>query len=186
VLLVFGGSQGSAALNRVVLEACGAVASGAAPGREALHLLWSTGPKHHEGIAKRLMDLGVGAWVTAVPYLDEMPVALGAADVAVARAGAMSTAELLLNGIPAILVPLPTAAADHQTHNARALAGAGAARVLPEDGLTGAKLWNELGALLDDPSALRSMSERARARAVPDAAAVVARDIAAFLPGVAA
>src|SRR5690606_6339422 len=107
----------------------------------------------------------VRSWVKTVGYIDNMPLALAAADVAISRAGAMATAELLAWGIPMVLVPLPTAAADHQTHNARALAEAGAAVMLEERGLTGERLWQELLRITGDPAVRTRMSQAARERA---------------------
>jgi UDP-N-acetylglucosamine--N-acetylmuramyl-(pentapeptide) pyrophosphoryl-undecaprenol N-acetylglucosamine transferase len=106
-----------------------------------------------------------------------MPEALAAADLAVSRAGAMGTAELLAWGIPSLLVPLPTAAADHQTHNARALEEHGAAVALPESELSPARLWAEVLALAGDRARLDAMAGRARERARPDAARKIAEDL---------
>lgn len=183
VVLVTGGSQGSLALNRVILEAVDGVASGALerPGR--LHLLWATGPKNYDEACAALDALGAPAWVRAMPYIDDMPVALAAADLAVGRAGAMTTAEFLNNGLPSVLVPLPTAAADHQTHNARSLEAAGAALVAPEAGLTGAGLWAHVLRLAQDEALRARMTAAATQRARPDAAAQIAADIATLLPG---
>jgi UDP-N-acetylglucosamine--N-acetylmuramyl-(pentapeptide) pyrophosphoryl-undecaprenol N-acetylglucosamine transferase len=93
----------------------------------------------------------------------------------------MSTAELLLHALPAVLMPLPTAAGDHQMYNARALARAGAAIVTPEPGLTGASLWTTVTGLLAAPERLEAMREAALALARPRAAAEIAADIATFL-----
>jgi UDP-N-acetylglucosamine--N-acetylmuramyl-(pentapeptide) pyrophosphoryl-undecaprenol N-acetylglucosamine transferase len=106
-----------------------------------------------------------------------MPAALAASDVAVSRAGAMATAELLAWGRPMLLVPLPTAAADHQTHNARALERAGAAVMLREAELTPERLWQDVISLTGDTDRRASMQRAALARAQPDAA----RDIADHL-----
>jgi UDP-N-acetylglucosamine--N-acetylmuramyl-(pentapeptide) pyrophosphoryl-undecaprenol N-acetylglucosamine transferase len=103
-----------------------------------------------------------------------MPDALAATDVAVSRAGAMATAELLAWGRPMLLVPLPTAAADHQTHNAQALAEAGAAVMLREAELTPAQLWHDIIALTGDERRLSEMRAAARERARPDAAREIA------------
>jgi UDP-N-acetylglucosamine--N-acetylmuramyl-(pentapeptide) pyrophosphoryl-undecaprenol N-acetylglucosamine transferase len=183
LLLVVGGSQGSAALNRLLLQACADIISGTGARPEDLHVLWSTGPRHWQGVADRLVELGDPSWVTALPYLDDMPSALAASDLAISRAGAMATAELLAHGLPAILVPFPAAAADHQSYNAAALAEAGAAVTLEEEGLTGGRLWEEVLALLSDGERMRSMAERAHARARPDAANLIARDIASLVSG---
>lgn len=182
VALVVGGSQGSVALNRVVLEAVRGVVEGELARPSDLTLLWSTGSRHHEGIAAELAALGAPAWVSAVPYIHDMPAALTAADLAVSRAGAMATAELLNHGLPSILVPLPTAAADHQSRNAEALADAGAAVVLPEAGLTGAALWGRVAELCAQDELRGRMGEAALLRARPSAAADIALSIAALLP----
>ena len=101
-------------------------------------------------------------WVKPVAYINEMHKALRAADVAVSRAGAMATAELLAWGIPMLLIPLPTAAADHQTHNARALSEAGAALLLLEKELTPDRLLGELMKLAGDRELRARMSEAAQ------------------------
>jgi UDP-N-acetylglucosamine--N-acetylmuramyl-(pentapeptide) pyrophosphoryl-undecaprenol N-acetylglucosamine transferase len=109
-----------------------------------------------------------------VGYIDAMPDALAATDVAVSRAGAMATAELLAWGRPMLLVPLPTAAADHQTHNARALEQAGAAVMLTEKELAADGLWREVHALTGDETRLSAMRAAARERAQPNAAREIA------------
>jgi UDP-N-acetylglucosamine--N-acetylmuramyl-(pentapeptide) pyrophosphoryl-undecaprenol N-acetylglucosamine transferase len=111
------------------------------------------------------------------PYIAPMRDAYAASDLAVARAGAMGTAEMCAWGIPQILVPLPTAAADHQTTNARTLAAANAAVMLLQSELTPARLDTTVRKLLDDPAALARLSAGAAARARPDAAENIARRI---------
>jgi UDP-N-acetylglucosamine--N-acetylmuramyl-(pentapeptide) pyrophosphoryl-undecaprenol N-acetylglucosamine transferase len=120
-------------------------------------------------------------FVKTVGYINNMPEALAAADVAVSRAGAMATAELLAWGIPMLLVPLPTAAADHQSHNARALAQAGAAVMLIERELTPTKLWSELLRISGDAPLRDAMSAAARHRARPNAAREIAQRLASLL-----
>lgn len=178
VVLVVGGSQGARAINEALVAALEGVADGRLEERpEGLEILWATGPAHLEGVRSRLAGLGVEAWVHAVGYIDEMPRALAAADVAVSRAGAMATAELLSWGIPMLLVPLPTAAANHQAHNAESLARAGAALCLPQAEMTPARLWNEIRLLAGDASRREAMAERARGRARPEAAREIAERI---------
>ena len=182
VVLVVGGSQGSRALNAAVTEAVRGVVAGELRRPADLQLLWSTGPSHHPAVSAELAGLGTPPWVRALPYIEDMPAALAASDVAVSRAGAMATAELLDHGLPAVLVPLPTAAADHQARNAEALAAAGAAVVAPEPGLDGATLWAHVLRLADDEALRARMAAAARGRAVPDAAARIALAIASLLP----
>ncbi len=179
VVLVVGGSQGARKMNQATME----MLQDGLP-NERTFVLWITGPAHYDDVVARLGGART-ATCAVVPYLESasMYQALAAADVAVSRAGAMATSEFLAWGLPAILVPLPTAAADHQTANARSLAAAGAAVHLPEkdsDGreLTGAGLWSEVEALLDSPGALAEMARAARRRARPGAALDVAAAIA--------
>jgi UDP-N-acetylglucosamine--N-acetylmuramyl-(pentapeptide) pyrophosphoryl-undecaprenol N-acetylglucosamine transferase len=181
VLLVVGGSQGARAVNEALLGALERVARGQLPPRpERLEILWATGPSHIEGVRARLQPLGL-EWVHAHGYIDAMPAALSATDVAISRAGAMATAELLAWGRPMILVPLPTAAADHQTHNARALQGAGAAIVLVERDLSPERAWSDILALTGDATRREAMTAAARKRAQPDAAQDIARHLHALM-----
>lgn len=205
VALIVGGSQGSLALNEAVLGALERVAGRAAVGEGAastsprvgvggdergtrersgeaaaawpagLQLLWATGPTHLETVQARLSTLELGDRVRAVGYIETMPRALAASDIAVSRAGAMATAELLAWSIPAILVPLPTAAADHQAQNAKALAETGAALCIAERELSPERLWRELCTLATDPERRAAMAERARERSNPEAADRIAR-----------
>jgi UDP-N-acetylglucosamine--N-acetylmuramyl-(pentapeptide) pyrophosphoryl-undecaprenol N-acetylglucosamine transferase len=170
-LLIFGGSQGARAVNSVVAAA---VREGWPSGTQ---LLWVTGPGEHSQHAP--LD---GDRVRVVPYVPDMTRAYAAADLAVARAGAMSTAELCAWGIPMVLIPLPTAAADHQTTNALALERAGAAVVIRQNQLTAARLRDTLARLFGDDQRLLAMTDAARARARPAAAAEIAADIASLLP----
>jgi UDP-N-acetylglucosamine--N-acetylmuramyl-(pentapeptide) pyrophosphoryl-undecaprenol N-acetylglucosamine transferase len=181
LLLITGGSQGSLALNRVVGEALRALAKETLHRPEGLHLLWVSGPSHLGSVEALVRECGAPAWVRTVGYVDDMPSVLAAADLAVSRAGAMFTAELLERGVPAVLVPLPTAAAGHQMYNARALESAGAAVVLPQDELTGEGLWSELDRLLAAPDTLARMSAAARAHARPGGASDIAADVEAFM-----
>jgi UDP-N-acetylglucosamine--N-acetylmuramyl-(pentapeptide) pyrophosphoryl-undecaprenol N-acetylglucosamine transferase len=181
VVLVVGGSQGARAVNEALAGALERVATGEAGRPASLEILWATGPSHIEGVRERLTPLGVDEWVHPVGYINEMPRALASADVAISRAGAMGTAELLAWGIPTILVPLPTAAADHQRHNAEALEAFGAAVSLPESELTPARLWEELSSLTADDERRSRMTERARERARPEAARRIAEDLLRLL-----
>ena len=183
VLLVVGGSQGARAINEALVGALERVAAGDAERPPSLEILWATGRSHIETISARLGPLGVSDWVKTRGYIDEMPKALASANVAVSRAGAMGTAELLAWGIPAILVPLPTAAADHQTHNAKALAAFGAAVALEETVMSPARLWDDVVALAADDDRRASMAERARERARPEAARRIAEDLLTIVEG---
>jgi UDP-N-acetylglucosamine--N-acetylmuramyl-(pentapeptide) pyrophosphoryl-undecaprenol N-acetylglucosamine transferase len=166
VLLVYGGSQGSRAINQVVALW---VQRGLP---EGLYLIWMTGKATHRQFAS--LD---GGRVRVREYLSPIADAYAAADLAIVRAGAMTTAELFAWEIPAILVPLPTAAADHQAVNARTLAAAGAAIHLPQSELTVDRLEQAVKQLVDDPAAMKSLRENAAKRARPQAAETIARRI---------
>lgn len=170
VLLIYGGSQGSRAINLVVAEW---VKRGLP---DDLFVIWMTGRASHAEFAS--LD---GGRVRVREYLSPIADAYAATDLALARAGAMTTSELFAWRIPGVLVPLPTAAADHQTANARALEAAGAAINLPQAELTTDRLDRTIRSLLADPAAMRRLSEGAAVRARPHAAETIARRILALL-----
>ncbi|HET7631752.1 MAG TPA: UDP-N-acetylglucosamine--N-acetylmuramyl-(pentapeptide) pyrophosphoryl-undecaprenol N-acetylglucosamine transferase [Gemmatimonadaceae bacterium] len=170
VVLVYGGSQGARALNRAAAEW---IAGGLAPG---MGLIWMTGQATFQEFSQY-----EGERVRVRAYLSPIADAYAAADLAVARAGSMTTSELLAWHIPSILVPLPTAAADHQSTNAMALERAGAALHLPQRELTGVRLGTLVASLLTDPERLRALGEGAARRARPDAAENIARRILALV-----
>ena len=171
VLLVFGGSQGSRAINAAVAEW---LRSGRRP--RDVYVIWATGKGTYEEFASLATD-----GVAVRPYIAPMRDAYAASDIAVARAGAMGTAEMAAWGIPAILVPLPTAAADHQAVNARTLAAAGAAIHISQTEFTATRLDETLRDLLGRPTELARLAQGAAARARPNAAAEIARRIAAII-----
>jgi UDP-N-acetylglucosamine--N-acetylmuramyl-(pentapeptide) pyrophosphoryl-undecaprenol N-acetylglucosamine transferase len=177
VLLVVGGSQGARAVNEALIGALEQVVRGdLAPRPAKLEILWATGPTQLDSLRVRLKDLQL-PWLHVHGYIDAMPEALAATDVAVSRAGAMGTAELLAWGRPTLLVPLPTAAADHQTHNARALEQAGAAIMLTEKDLTPERLWRDVLSLTADDARREAMARAARERARPEAARRIAEKL---------
>ncbi len=182
LLLLVGGSQGSLALNELMLEAVRSVAAGTHTPLDGWQLLWMTGPAHHASILEELSALGDPPWVRAVPYIEDMPRVQGVTDLALSRAGAMTTAELLAWGVPAILVPLPSAAENHQALNARALQQAGAAISLDQKGLTAGELWRTITRLAEDGPALATMSDRAREHSRPDATSLIVREMVDLLP----
>jgi UDP-N-acetylglucosamine--N-acetylmuramyl-(pentapeptide) pyrophosphoryl-undecaprenol N-acetylglucosamine transferase len=181
VALIVGGSQGGRGINETVLGAIERVQRGELERTLPIELLWATGTHNFESMAKRLAPLRAD-WVHAVAYIDDMPRALAATDLAISRAGAMMTGELQSWGIPTILVPLPTSAEDHQTTNAQALAAAGAAEWTAERDLTPESLWALLTRLAGDDARRASMSRAARARIDVDAADAIARDLLTLLP----
>ncbi len=111
-------------------------------------------------------------------YLSPLSRALAACDLVVARSGG-SIAEVTAHGKPAVLVPYPYAAADHQTANARWMAGEGAATVIADDELTAEGLRVVVSGLLEDPAELRRMADASAALARPDAARTIADEVLA-------
>jgi UDP-N-acetylglucosamine--N-acetylmuramyl-(pentapeptide) pyrophosphoryl-undecaprenol N-acetylglucosamine transferase len=182
VALVVGGSQGSVALNEAVVGIVQASRTGALELPSGLHILWATGPNNYQKVWNLHLGGATPHWLHVVPYFEDMPAALAAADLAVSRAGAMSTAELLNQGLPAVLVPLPTSAEGHQMENARALEAAGAAIVVRQDELTPERLVAELRHVVSGPGVLGAMRDAALARAKPEARAEIAADVASLLP----
>ena len=147
-LLVFGGSLGAASINDAVLDAL--------PGIQAadIQLIWQTGQSDYERIRTSAGSMKIG-WLG--PFIDKMEYAFGAADLVVSRSGATTLAELTRVGKPAILIPYPFAAGDHQTHNAQSLANDGAA-ILIADRDARQNLKEAVLSLLDDPKRLDQMS----------------------------
>lgn len=182
IVLVTGGSQGSQALNEVVLDAVRKVVESALERPSALQLLWVTGPANLADVARELEAIGSPDWVRVVGYMHDMPLALSVSELAVSRAGAMTTSEFLAWGIPSILIPLPTAAADHQARNAIALSEAGAAFHLPQSEATGEVLWQAVDELVRDTSTLAQMSKAAEKRGRPFAASEIAASLDRLLP----
>ncbi|MBI4391687.1 MAG: undecaprenyldiphospho-muramoylpentapeptide beta-N-acetylglucosaminyltransferase [candidate division NC10 bacterium] len=163
-LLVFGGSQGARRLNEAMREAVEALA---APGAE-LQVLHATGERDREAVAAAYAAARLRAVV--VPFIEAMGAAYAAADLVICRAGATTVAELAALGKPAILVPFPHAANDHQRHNAAALAAGGGAVLILEGDLNPALLAERIRALVQDPVRLAMMARAAAAAGRPDAA----------------
>jgi UDP-N-acetylglucosamine--N-acetylmuramyl-(pentapeptide) pyrophosphoryl-undecaprenol N-acetylglucosamine transferase len=166
-LLVFGGSLGARSVNRAAVEAFTG---------NAFHVLHVCGHRDHPWLAER--ELPPGYDLRAYLDLAGFAEALTAADLVVARAGG-SVFEIVAHGLPAILVPYPRAAGDHQNANARWMSEAGAAITIPDAELTGPRLGREVAALLADRRRLAAMVAASRSLARPDAAAEVARELLA-------
>jgi UDP-N-acetylglucosamine--N-acetylmuramyl-(pentapeptide) pyrophosphoryl-undecaprenol N-acetylglucosamine transferase len=167
VMLVTGGSQGALAINRAVggwLDQ---------DRRGDVTLIWVTGRATYSEFTRYHSPPGV----QVLDFLDPMADGYSVADLVVSRAGMITVAELCAWGLPNVLVPLPTAAADHQSHNARVLASSGASVLLPQSELSPDRLGEVVTGLLNDPARRKQMAERALARGRPHAA----RDIVSNL-----
>ncbi|HLV88801.1 MAG TPA: undecaprenyldiphospho-muramoylpentapeptide beta-N-acetylglucosaminyltransferase [Candidatus Sulfotelmatobacter sp.] len=176
-LLVFGGSQGAHAINTAMFR-CLHMLDREAPG---IHVIHQTGERDYDAALiayEALKNSGSSPPLTfeVFKFIEDMPAAFARADLVVCRSGASTVAEIAAAGRPAVFVPLPTAADDHQRVNAEALAKHGAAVVVEESKLEGVWLAETIAALLQDPQRLLRMSQAARALAHPNAA----RDIAAM------
>jgi UDP-N-acetylglucosamine--N-acetylmuramyl-(pentapeptide) pyrophosphoryl-undecaprenol N-acetylglucosamine transferase len=169
-LLIFGGSQGAHAINQAVMDSV-ATLRDRIPG---LHIVHQTGERDYNDAAAAYKDLG--NCVEVFKFIDDMPGFFARADLLLCRSGASTVAEITAAGKPAIFVPFPRAADDHQKRNAEALERAGAAVMLEEANLTKATLVEAVINLLGDPAKLKSMSQAAKSLSHPNAA----KDIAAM------
>jgi len=176
-LLVFGGSQGAHAINEAVIAALPLLVQ-AVP---EIYIIHQTGQKDYVDAQSAYLSARAPAEIS--PFIDDMPGAFARADLVLCRSGASTVAEVTAAGKPAIFIPLPTAADDHQRHNAATLASGGAARLLPQHELTSERLTAEVATLLSNRVELARMAEAARAVAHPDAAAKIA-SLAARVAGV--
>ncbi len=166
-LLVFGGSQGSRIINDAVVAALPQL-----PGADRLRIVHQTGVAMRDAVAAAYAKAGRPAEV--VDFLDDMERRFAEADLVVSRSGATTCAELTAAGKASVLIPFARAADDHQKSNAVALASAGAARMVEEKELSGARLAEAVASILGDPAGLQAMEDASRALARPDAAARVA------------
>ncbi len=167
VVLVFGGSQGAETINNAILQSMTTLRDNEA------QLLWITGDAMYDKVKE---NVGQHEDHRIVPFIDDMASAYAAATLAVCRAGATTIAELTRTGVPAILVPYPYAAANHQEFNARTLSDHGAARLVLNTDLV-RELPDILNELLGSPATLASMRKKAKALGKPDAGKTIAQSI---------
>ncbi len=168
-ILITGGSQGASVLGEVVPEGLGALAPSL---RHRLQVVQQCRPDDIEQVRARYAALGIPADLST--YIADMPDKIADAHLVIARAGASTIAELTAAGRPAILVPLPSATDDHQTANAREMAKAGGARMIPQDEFTAEALARQVEALAEDPQALANAASRALSVGRPNAASDLA------------
>src|SRR5579864_8844295 len=176
-LLVFGGSQGAHAINDAMIR-CLPVLKREAPG---IHIMHQTGERDYNDALATYKSVQESAEV--FKFIDDMPAAFARADLVVCRSGASTVAEITAAGKPAVFVPFPRAADDHQRVNAEALAKHGAAVVVEESKLEGVWLAEAISALLQDPQRLDRMGQAARRLSHPNAAREIAA-IAARVGGI--
>jgi len=168
VLLVTGGSMGARSINEFVLDGLEKLKE------HDIQLIWQCGEYYHEEMAAR--SKGKGGRVVLKEFIFQMDFAYGVADVVIARAGALSIAELMLTGKPSVLVPSPNVAEDHQTINALALVEKEAAKMV-KDTEAMDKLIDEAIALLEDKPGQEKLSANIQAMAREKAAVNIANEI---------
>ena len=171
-LLVFGGSQGARAINQAMIESLAGLRA-KIPG---IHIIHQTGQRDYEHVLAAYQQSGISGEVHK--FIDDMPGTFGRADLLVCRSGASTVGEITAAGKPAIFVPFPAAADDHQNVNARALERAGAAIVVEESNLGAAYLVDTIAALIGDARRLGGMSAAAKSLAHPKAVEEIAEMVA--------
>jgi UDP-N-acetylglucosamine--N-acetylmuramyl-(pentapeptide) pyrophosphoryl-undecaprenol N-acetylglucosamine transferase len=167
-LLVFGGSQGARAINQAMIESLAGLRA-KIPG---IHIIHQTGQRDYDRVLAAYQASGISGEVHK--FIDDMPETFGRADLLVCRSGASTVGEITAAGRPAIFVPFPAAADDHQNVNARALERADAAVVVEESNLGPSYLVETIVALMSDAPRLRSMSAAAKSLAHPTAVEEIA------------
>ena len=167
-LLLFGGSRGAHALNAALVAALPLLRQR----MPSLRIIHQTGEADYQEVQSAYSREGVAAEVS--PFIDDMPSAFARADLLFCRSGASTIAEITASGKPAIFVPLPTAADDHQRHNAEALTSKDAALMIPQSELTNERLTDAVVGVLAHPEQLRAMGAAAKALAHPGAAREIA------------
>jgi UDP-N-acetylglucosamine--N-acetylmuramyl-(pentapeptide) pyrophosphoryl-undecaprenol N-acetylglucosamine transferase len=166
-LLVFGGSQGARAINEAMIAALPQLASW----KSGLRITHQTGETEYERVRQGYEAATWGENADVRPYIDNMVTEFARADLIICRAGATTSAELVAAGKAAIMIPFPLAADDHQRKNAEALEAAGAARMILQKDLTGARLAAEIASFVAAPEEITRMEQRSRQLARRDAAA---------------
>ncbi|PWT95271.1 MAG: undecaprenyldiphospho-muramoylpentapeptide beta-N-acetylglucosaminyltransferase [Candidatus Melainabacteria bacterium] len=166
-ILVTGGSQGAVALNKAIYDLLPMVQQDNVP----LQILHQVGEKNWQALQANLDgELLKSSFYKPRPYFDRLEIAYAASDLTVCRAGAMTIAELFVSGMPAIFVPYPFAAQDHQTFNARYVEAQGGAQVIPQSELTGRRLYEAIVALHNNADKLARMKRQMLSLARPRAA----------------
>ena len=166
-ILILGGSQGAHRINEAVLQSLDRL-------DDKLQLLWQCGKRDYKEVAARLNKKDFV--ISLFPFSNDMDAVYAAADLAVARGGALTIAELTACGIPSILIPYPYATADHQTHNAAEVAAAGAAEIIRDAELDKLELL-KMAVDIAHSDRLDIMREKAAALGKPEAALEIAREI---------
>jgi len=163
-VLITGGSRGSRTLNEAARDSWPLFAMAS----RRIRLIHQTGMDAHAALLPEFEEKGIDG--ALLPFIDDMPAAFERADLIICRSGASTVAEVAAAGKPALLVPFPYAADDHQFRNAEALAKAGAARLVLDKEMNGRRLFDEVMRLAGELELLRTMGDKDRAFARPGAA----------------
>lgn len=180
-ILISGGSRGARSINNAMVDVHAYFA-----GNKEIQFLHVTGKDEYNGIIEKVrrksIDIEKVGNIIIKPYLYNMPDAIAVADLAIFRAGAIGLAELTARGIPAILIPYPYAAENHQEHNALAMEKAGAGIMILDKDLTGKKLIDIINNLLQEEGKLSFMAKASKALGKPNAASDIADLAIQMLP----
>lgn len=167
-VLIFGGSQGARAINEQVIEALPHLEDLKRAGN--FRITHQTGTADFARVETAYKQANWNGAAQVKPYINDMVAEFAKADLIISRAGATTSAELVAAGRAAIMIPLPTAADDHQRRNAEALQTAGAARMITQNELTGERLAQEIKSLALEPNAIQQMENNSRKLAKANAA----------------
>lgn len=170
VLLAFGGSQGAGRVNKAMMKVIEAF-----NGVKEVKVCLGTGKNYYDVIIKEFDDKGISLEdnIMIMKYINDMPKYLSAADLVVSRSGALTVAEVTVCGVPAIFIPSPNVAGNHQFFNAQAVSIGGGALIIEEDELDNDKLIKTIHRLKNDPEVLKDMSEKSRACGQPDSVKLI-------------
>ncbi|MCF6095892.1 undecaprenyldiphospho-muramoylpentapeptide beta-N-acetylglucosaminyltransferase [Thermovorax subterraneus] len=180
LVLSFGGSQGALRINEAILELIDLIKDDG-----TFQLFHITGKRNYDDFVRKLEYKGINpsglGHIKVRPYVYEMHYAIAAADLVVSRAGAITIAELTAAGKPAILIPLPTAAGQHQDYNAGFMRKNGAAVIIKDRELSGKKLYDTIRNLLSDRNTLVEMSKASKKLGRPDALERILKEIISLI-----
>jgi len=171
-IFIFGGSQGSHAINQAVLESMDFLL-------ENWQLLWQTGEGDFVSVSEKVKEKKIKCVV--LPFIEDMRSAYAASDLVISRAGALTLAEICACGKPSLLIPYPFATADHQRYNAETLQREGAAEIILQKDLTGGILAKKLFSLLSDDEKLKRMGERSKKIGKPEATSLLVDEMEKLL-----
>ncbi len=165
-VLVFGGSLGADKINDTVVGMLDKIVK-----EKKIEFLFGTGDRNYEKVSQAIADKGItlNDNVRVVPYIDNMADCMAAADLVIARSGAITVSEIAALGKPSILIPSPNVVRNHQEQNAREFEREGAAAVITEPDLTSDVLYDKMTSMVGDKKALKAMSENLKKLAVTDA-----------------